>query len=153
MYMWDNSYRTPTESWQKTSHFPKGKKIPMYLGRAKEKWKKKRQKNRDGTCTSGRELWRRKGFHTLGSPFTGGDRRWPRGKIWSHGGEHSNMGAEDKVERFPHRGSVPSSTHQPERLVCPPAGVCGAGSWGFSIGGQIPGRGLRLAVWTQLEGG
>ena len=28
---------------------------------------------------------------------------------------------EGKVERFPHGGSVPSSTHQPERLVCSPA--------------------------------
>ena len=33
------------------------------------KKKEQRQKNRDGTCTSGRELWRRKGFHTLGSPL------------------------------------------------------------------------------------
>ena len=29
--MWNNSYRTPTECWQKTSDFPKGKKIPMYM--------------------------------------------------------------------------------------------------------------------------
>ena len=56
IYMWNNSYRTPTECWQKTSDFPKGKKIPTYLGRAKEKRKKQRQKNRDGTYTSGREL-------------------------------------------------------------------------------------------------
>ena len=54
--MWNNSCRTPTERWQKTSDFPKGKKIPTYLGRAKEKKKQQRQKNRDGTCTSGREL-------------------------------------------------------------------------------------------------
>ena len=37
IYVWNNSYRTPTERWQKTSDFPKGKKLPMYLGRAKEK--------------------------------------------------------------------------------------------------------------------
>ena len=37
IYMWNNSYRTHTECWQKTSEFPKGKKIPMDLGRAKEK--------------------------------------------------------------------------------------------------------------------
>ena len=37
--MWNNSYRTPTELWQKNSDFPKGKKLPMYLGRAKEKEK------------------------------------------------------------------------------------------------------------------
>ena len=66
--MWNNSYRTPNEHWQKTSDFPKGKKLPTYLGRAKKK------KNRDGTCTSGRELGRRKSFHALGSPFTGRDR-------------------------------------------------------------------------------
>ena len=29
--MWNNSYRTPTECWQKTSDFPKGKKLPTYL--------------------------------------------------------------------------------------------------------------------------
>ena len=38
------------------------------------------------------------------------------GNLWSHGGEHSNRGTEGKVERFPHRGSVPTSSHQPERL-------------------------------------
>ena len=49
------------------------------------------------------------------------------GKLQSHGEEHSNRGAEGKVERFLHRGSVPSSTHQPERLLCPPAGA--GGGW------------------------
>ena len=52
--MWNNSYRTPTEHWKKTSDFPKGKKNPTYLGRAKEK-----RTNRDkriGTHVSGREL-------------------------------------------------------------------------------------------------
>ena len=42
IYMWNNSYRTPTERWQKTSDLPKGKKLPTYLGREKEK-----RKNRD----------------------------------------------------------------------------------------------------------
>ena len=28
IYMWNNSYRTPTKRWQKTSDFPKGKKLP-----------------------------------------------------------------------------------------------------------------------------
>ena len=37
--MWNNSYRTPTECWKKTPDFPKGKKAPMYMGRAKEKRK------------------------------------------------------------------------------------------------------------------
>ena len=57
-HMWNNSYRTPTERWQKTSDFPKGKKLPkyLYMGRAKLKKEKQRQKNTDGTCTSRREL-------------------------------------------------------------------------------------------------
>ena len=42
--MWNNSYRTPTECWQKTSDFPKGKKLPTYLGRAKEKRKNRAKK-------------------------------------------------------------------------------------------------------------
>ena len=71
-------------------------------------------------------MWRRKTFHTLGSTFTGGD-RGGRGKLQSYGGERSNRGAEGKVERFPHRGSVPTSTHQPARLVCSLAGA--GGGW------------------------
>ena len=47
------------------------------------------------------------------------------GKLQSHGEEHSNRGAEGKVEIFPHRGSVLTSTHQTERLVCSSAGVGG----------------------------
>ena len=39
--MWNNSYRTPNEHWQKTSDFPKGKKTPTYLDKAKEKRKHK----------------------------------------------------------------------------------------------------------------
>ena len=49
------------------------------------------------------------------------------GKLRSHGGQHSKRGPEGKAERFPHRGAVPTSTHQPERLVCSPAGM--GGGW------------------------
>ena len=54
------------------------------------------------------------------------------GKLRSHRGEHSNRGAEGKADRFPHRGSVPNSTHQPERLVCSTARV--DGGWELRIG-------------------
>ena len=47
------------------------------------------------------------------------------GKLQSHGGERSHRGAEGKAERFLNRGLVPTSTHQPERLVCSPAGAGG----------------------------
>ena len=55
------------------------------------------------------------------SPFTGRNSGWAEGKLQSHRGEHSNRGAEGKEKRFLHRGSVPTSTHQPETLVCSPA--------------------------------
>ena len=50
----------------------------------------------------------------------------------SHGGERSHRGAEGKAERFPHRGAVPTSTHQPERLVCSPTGA--GGGWELRLG-------------------
>ena len=54
------------------------------------------------------------------------------GKLWRHRGERSNRGAEGKVERFVHRGSVSTSTHQPERLVCLPART--GGGWELRLG-------------------
>ena len=125
--VWNNSYRTPTEHWQKTSDFPKCKKLPTYLGRAKEK-----RKNRDkrtgsgpaplgGSCEGG-------SFHTLGSPFTGRDRGVAGGKLWSHRGEPSNRGAEGKAERFLHRGSVPTALTSLRGLSAHPPGRVGAGS-------------------------
>ena len=37
IYRWNNSYRTPTERWQKTSHLPKGKKFPRtWVGQKKK---------------------------------------------------------------------------------------------------------------------
>ena len=53
-------------------------------------------------------------------------------ELQSHGGERSNRCAEGKVERFPHRGLVPTSTHLPERLVCSPAGA--GGGWELRLG-------------------
>ena len=60
------------------------------------------------------------------------------GKLRSHGGEHSHSSAEGKAERFPHRGSVPSSTHQPERLVCSPTRA--GGGWELRLGLQSDSR-------------
>ena len=128
IYMWNSSYRTPTERWQKTSDLPKGKKLPMYLGRAKEK-----RNNRDkrigtapapvgGSCEGGKVSTHQE---APSRSETAGGRG---GKLRSHRGERSHRGAEGKAERSPHRGSVPPSTHQPERLVCSPTGAGGAGS-------------------------
>ena len=54
------------------------------------------------------------------------------GKLQSHRGERSNRGAEGKAERFPHGGPVPTSAHQPKRLVCSPTGA--GGDWELRLG-------------------
>ena len=64
----------------------------------------------------------------------GGDCGGRGRELRSHGGECSHRGAEGKSERFPHKGSAPSSTHQPERLVCSPAGA--GGGWELRLGLQ-----------------
>ena len=72
--MWNTSYRTATECWQKTSDFPRARNSPRtWVG----------QKKRDRTCPSGRELWRRKSSHTLGRPFSGRDKGWWGGSFWA----------------------------------------------------------------------
>ena len=57
-----------------------------------------------------------------------------RGKLQNHGGERSNRGAKGKVERFLHRGSLLTSAHQPERLVCSLSGA--GGGWELRLGLQ-----------------
>ena len=134
IYTWDNSYRTSTEHWQKTSDLPKGKKLPTYLARAKEK-----RKNRDkrigtglapvgGSCEGGKVSTH---WEAPSWTETAGGRG---GKLPSHGGERGDRGEEGKAERFPQRSVVPSSTHQPERLVCSPAGT--GGGWELRLGLQ-----------------
>ena len=147
---------TPTEHLLNTcrrSQTSQKARNPPHTWVGKRKKKKQRQKNRDGTCTSGRELWRRKGFHTLGSPITSGD----------GGGGGGSFGAMEEstatgVQRTKQRDSRTEDRCQPaptslRGLSAHPPGWVWAGSWGSGFGGQIPGRGLGLAAWTQPEGG
>ena len=66
------------------------------------------------------------------------------GKLWSHGGECSNSGAEGKAESFPHRGSAPTRTHQPEKFVCSPTGA--GGGWELRLRLRRPDRRERTEV-------
>ena len=72
IYTWNCSYRTPTERWQKTSDFPKGKKLPTYLARAKEKRNNRDKRIGTGPAPLGGNVKEEKLPHTR-SPFTGGD--------------------------------------------------------------------------------
>ena len=72
-------------------------------------------------------------FPHVRSPFTGGNGGWVGGgELQSHGGEHSNSGAEGKSERFLHRRLVLTITHQPEMSVCSPTQV--GGGWELRLG-------------------
>ena len=80
--MWNNSYRTATKRWQKISDFPKGKKLPTYLGRAKEKRKNRPKKGQDLHLWEG-AVKEEKFPHTRKPLY------WRRqslgvGKLWSH---------------------------------------------------------------------
>ena len=69
------------------------------------------------------------------------------GKLRSCGGERSNRSVEGKVERFPHRGSVPNCTHQPERLVCSPARA----GWGLGAEARASEVGSQGEDWGWLR--
>ena len=86
-----NAGRRPQTS-QKVRNSPR-----TWVGKRKNK--KQRQKNRDRTCTTGRELWRRKSFHTLGSPFTVGD-----GGCWGGSFGAKDESAAKGVQRAKWRG-------------------------------------------------
>ena len=83
---------------------------------------KKKEKNREKRIGTGPDIWEG-AVKEEEFPHTRGPLQWwgwrvAGGKLWSHGGEYSNRGAESKAERFPHRGSVLTSTHEPEMLIC-----------------------------------
>ena len=144
-----NTYWTLAEDLR----LPKRQGTPHVPGQGKRKKKKQKQKNRDRNCTSGRELWRRKSFHTLGSPFTGGDGGW-RGGSFGATEESTATGLWRAKRRDSHTEEQcrPALT-SPRGLSAYPLGRVGAGSWGSGFAGQIPGRGLGLGAWTQPEGG
>ena len=79
-----------------------------------------------GSCEGGKVSTRQKAPSRV---ETVGGRR---GKLRIHGGERSNRDAEGRAERFPHRGLVPTSTHQLERLLCSPARE--DGGWELRLG-------------------
>ena len=117
IYMWNSSHRTSTERWQKTSDFQKGKKLLMYLGSAKEKKKREREKIEMQPAPLGGSCERRKVSTHWEVPSLGRS-AGTEGELQSLGEERSNWFAEGKVERDLHRRSVPPSTPWPETLIC-----------------------------------
>ena len=84
-------------------------------------WQKKEEEQKENglwvACASGRELWKRKGFCTRGSPLTSRDR-----ELQSLGGQGSSRCSERKTETDLPTGSVPTGTPQLRQLSTPPWG-------------------------------
>ena len=148
---------TTTEHLLNTGRRPqtsqKARNSPTYLGRAIGKRKNRDKRIRTGTapvggsCEGGKFPHTRKPLYRQRQGVVGE-------KLQSHGGECSNRGAEGKAEIFPHRGSVPTSTHQTERLVCSPTRA-GEG-WALRLGFRRPdprertGVGCVNTIWRGL---
>ena len=122
IYMWNNSYRTPTECWQKPQASKKARNSPHnWVGQ-----KKKEEKE-----TKDLHLWEgavkeEKFPHARKSPHWW---RWEGGEPQRWG---QQRGCGGKAERILHRGSVPTRTHQSEMLVGSPARA--GGGWVLRLG-------------------
>ena len=134
--MWNCSYRTPTERWQKTSDLPKCRKLPTYLGRAKEKRKNRDKRIGTGPAPVGGSCEER-------FPHTRKPLHW-----WRRGVAGGSFGAVEEsaatgVQRAGQRDSrqrISADQHSPaERLVCSPTGA--GGDWE-----------LRLRLWRSGPG-
>ena len=82
--MWNNSYRTPAERWQKTLEFSKGNKIHTYLGRAKEKRNNRDKRIGTGPAPLGGSCEGRKVSTHTKEPLHRQGQRVGGGKLQSH---------------------------------------------------------------------
>ena len=114
--MWNNSYRTPTERWQKTSDLPKGKKLPTYLGRAKEKGKNRGKRIGMGRAPVGGSYEGGK-VSTLGSPFAGGDCGQRRGEASEPRRRAQPQGCGGQSGEIPTQ-RISADQHSPAREAC-----------------------------------
>ena len=106
--MWNDSHRTSTECWQRTSDFWNGKKISTWLGRTNEE-KREREKGIGTGSVPSEGAVREESFLHPGSPLTGGT----EGELHLRG-ERNNQFAEGKMER-----GLPAQTVNTKALSSP----------------------------------
>ena len=118
-----------------TEHLLNATRRPLTSRRARKpprSWVEQNEKERnwDGACTPGKELWRKKGSRTPGSPSPAGRPVWMEGELQSLEGECSNQSENGKMGSNLHRRSAPPPcTPQHEMLIC----RCG---WGLGAEAQ-----------------
>ena len=148
--MWTNSYRTPTEHWQETSDFQKGKLMSKKWGRAKEirtrKWDK-------GIQT---------GPVPLGGSYKGG-KVSAQQEILSLAGKGRSFRASEEsagtgVQRAKQKGLHTEINCWPEILSlrclsAHPLEQLWVGYWDPGFRGQTSGRGLGMTAMMTAWGG
>ena len=123
--MWNNSYTTTTECWQKTSDFPKGKKLPTYLGKAKEKRKNRNKRIGTGLAPLGGRCEGGKFPHTR-TPLRGQRLRVAEGGASEPRRRAQQQGCGGQSGEIPAQG-MPADQHSPAWDACSPTGA--GGSW------------------------
>lgn len=151
--MWDDSHRTSTEYWQKTSDFQKARKSPHSSMAHTHTRERRGQRDLGRTCAPGRERRKRKGFHTPEVSSQRGDQLGQRGCPE----EKAVTGLQRPKQRRP----APPGSLQPEPS---PAGAGGVGAlarasegrpggdWGW-LGGVSHNRGSTGEAWAPREAG
>ena len=131
--MWNNSYRTPTERWQKTSDLPKGKKLPTYLGRAKEKRKNTDKRIGMGPVHQWEAAVKEERFPHARKPLRGRRLRVAEGGASEPRRRAQPQGCGGQSGEIPTQRSG-ADLHSParERLVCSCAGA--GGGWELRLG-------------------
>ena len=142
IYTWNCSYRTPTERWQKTSDIPKGKKLPMYLGRAKGK-----RKNRDkrigmgpapqGRSCEGGKVSTRKPLHWGGL----GEASEP----WRRAQQQGCRGQSGEIPTL----RISAGQHSPAREACLLTGWGGRGSGAEARASEVGSQGKDWGWWRE----
>ena len=114
--MWNNSYRTSTEHWQKTSDLPKGKKLPTYLGRAKENRKKRDKRIGTGPAPVGGSCEEERFPHTR-KPLRGRRLREAEGGALEPWSRAQQQGCGGQSGEIPAQ-RIGADQHSPAREAC-----------------------------------
>ena len=135
--MWNSSYRTPTEFWQKISVFQKDKLISTEWG------SKKRQINQDGTWASGREVWRRKISAHSKTPSQEGT----RGSFRTSEGSIATGAQKAKQREFSIEIIADQNFPAKVLFACPPQWV-GTGAEAWALGFRPQGKDWGWLPWS-----
>ena len=138
-----------------TEHLLNATRRPLTSRRARKpprSWVEQNEKERnwDGACTPGKELWRKKGSRTPGSPSPAGRPVWMEGELQSLEGESAATSLRMAkwgvicTEGRHHHPALPS-------MRCSSVGV--GGGWGLKLRLQRsdPGKGAGLIARRQPE--